>query len=225
MGRTDTNGCRRYDRSVATTRFSASAGTAVSGHDAVCDPDRCPCDDGECTLSRYVRTTSEASGDGHHTLEETERAVADRLTGLPIDMDSMAAVSNIYRAANAVRNHLERTVLAPHELTWTGWVVLWVVWIWGDIETRHVAAEAGISKGTLTGVVGTLENRGLLKRRTHPDDARRVLVALTPKGRKLMTTLFPLFNAEEAFVTSGLTKAETSTVARSLRKVVTQVDG
>jgi len=83
----------------------------------------------------------------------------------------MAAVSNIYRAANAVRNHLERTVLAPHELTWTGWVVLWVVWIWGDIESRHVAAEAGISKGTLTGVQNTLISRGLIKRRVHPDDA------------------------------------------------------
>ena len=44
-------------------------------------------------------------------------------------MSAMAAVSNVYRAANAVRNHLERTVLAPHGLTWTGWVVLWVIWI------------------------------------------------------------------------------------------------
>jgi DNA-binding MarR family transcriptional regulator len=189
-----------------------------------CDPGRCPCEDGACTLSKYVRTTAEASGDHHHTLAETERAVADRLSGLPIDMDSMAAVQNIYRAANTVRNHVERTVLAPHDLTWTGWVVLWVVWIWGDIETRHVAAEAGISKGTLTGVIGTLEKRGLLARRTHPDDARRVLVALTAKGRKLMITLFPKFNAEEAFVTSALSTAETTTLARSLRKVVAAVE-
>jgi DNA-binding MarR family transcriptional regulator len=185
-----------------------------------CDPDTCPCDDGACSLSRYVRATAEARGDGQHTLLETERQVAARLSGMNIDMDAMAAVSNVYRAANAVRNHLERTVLAPHDLTWTGWVVLWVVWIWGDLETRHVASEAGISKGTLTGVMSTLENRGLVKRRAHPDDARRVLLALTPKGKKLMTTLFPLFNAEEAFVTSGLSSAETTTIARALRKVV-----
>ncbi len=191
---------------------------------ADCDPSRCPCEDGACTLSKYVRTTADSNGDHHHTLAETERAVADRLSGLPIDMESMAAVQNIYRAANTVRNHVERTVLAPHDLTWTGWVVLWVVWIWGDIETRHVAAEAGISKGTLTGVVGTLEKRGLLTRRTHPDDARRVLVALTPKGRKLMVALFPKFNAEEAFVTSALSTSETTAMARSLRKVVSQVE-
>ena len=37
---------------------------------------------------------------------------------------------DIYRAAGSVRNHFERTVLQPHDLTWTAWVVLWVVWIW-----------------------------------------------------------------------------------------------
>ena len=191
---------------------------------ADCNPDHCPCDDGACALSRYVRATSDASGDAQ-VLLETERQVSERLAGLAIDMDAMAAVSNVYRAANAVRNHLERTVLAPHELTWTGWVVLWVVWIWGDAETRIVASVAGISKGTLTGVMTTLETRGLVERRTHPEDARRVLLGLTPKGKKLMATLFPLFNNEEAFVVNGLSAAETSALARSLRKVVMAAEG
>jgi MarR family transcriptional regulator, organic hydroperoxide resistance regulator len=84
---------------------------------------------------------------GQHTLTETDRAVAQRLSSTQIDMRAMAGVSNIYRAAGSVRHHFERTVLAPHDITWTAWVVLWVVWIWEDIETRHVAAEAGISKG------------------------------------------------------------------------------
>jgi DNA-binding MarR family transcriptional regulator len=203
-----------------------TTGQHRSGPDGegVCIPDNCPCEDGACTLSKYVRTTAEARAEGHHTLEETETAVAHLLAGMAVDMESMAAVQNIYRAANAVRKRLESTVLAPHDLTWTGWVVLWVVWIWGDIETRHVAAEAGISKGTLTGVIGTLEKRGLLKRRTHPDDARRVLVSLTPRGKKLMVVLFPKFNAEEAYVTDTLTTAEKATLARTLRKVALQVE-
>jgi DNA-binding MarR family transcriptional regulator len=179
-------------------------------------------------LSRYVRSTAAAAAegrdDGEHTLEATEQAVSERLRGMPIDMSAMAAVSNIYRAANAVRNHVERTVLAPHDLTWTGWVVLWVVWIWGDIESRHVASEAGISKGTLTGVANTLMNRGLLRRRVHPDDARRVLLSLTPKGQRLMTEVFPEFNAVEAAVTSQLSERELLAMARSLRVVVKQAE-
>ncbi len=153
-------------------------------------------------------------------MSATEAAVNERLAAMPLDMPAMAAVSSLYRAAGAIRNHFERTVLAPYNLTWTGWVVLWVVWIWEEIETRHVAAEAGISKGTLTGVAGTLEKRGLLQRRAHPEDARRVLVVLTPAGTKLMAELFPQFNNEEAYVVAPLSGDEKQVLATALRKVV-----
>jgi DNA-binding MarR family transcriptional regulator len=165
-----------------------------------------------------------AEGREGHTLAETERAVAERITGLHLDMAAMAAVQNLYRAANAVRNHLERTVLAPHQLTWTGWVVLWVVWIWDEIETRHVAVEAGISKGTLTGVVKTLEARGLLRRQTHPQDARRVLLSLTPGGSRLLQLLFPEFNAEESALTAALGDDARRQLAQLLRTVVTEAE-
>jgi DNA-binding MarR family transcriptional regulator len=174
-------------------------------------------------MTRYARHAGENPG-GQHTLEETERAVEQKLDALDIDLKATAAVSNVYRAAGAVRNHLERTVLAPHDLTWTSWVVLWVVWIWDEIETRHVADEAGISKGTLTGVANTLQTRRLLKRRVHPDDARRVLLSLTPSGRRLMDQLFPEFNAAEAFVLEELTATERDVLTKALRKVVLHVE-
>jgi DNA-binding MarR family transcriptional regulator len=165
-----------------------------------------------------------AGGGEHRTLAETEHAVGERLDGLVLDMTAMTVVQNLYRAAGAIRNHLERSVLGPHGLTWTGWVVLWVVWIWTEIEARHVAAEAGISKGTLTGVLSTLESRGLLARRTHPDDARRVLVALTERGERLMRELFPLFNGQEAVVTAPLAPDERLQLAELLRTVVRGLD-
>jgi len=146
--------------------------------------------------------------------------VSERLASMPLDMPAMTAVSNLYRAAGAIRNHFEHTVLAPYNLTWTGWVVLWVVWIWEEIETRHVAAEAGISKGTLTGVAGTLEKRGLLERRTHPDDGRRVLLRLSPAGVQLMTELFPVFNKQETRVVESLNPEEVRVLAGALRKIV-----
>ena len=151
--------------------------------------------------------------------------MSKRLAGMALDMPAMAAVSNVYRAAGALRNHFERTVLAPHNLTWTGWVVLWVVWIWEEIETRHVAAEAGISKGTLTGVAGTLEKRGLVARRAHPADARRVLLRLTPAGHALMAELFPQFNKQEAFAVDSLSADELRVLAAALRKVVVGLEG
>ena len=195
------------------------------GDDAECHPERCPCTDGNCTLSRTARAAAPAADpQDYRTLSATEAAVSGRLAAMTLDMPAMAAVSNVYRAAGAIRNHFEHTVLAPSGLTWTGWVVLWVVWIWQEIETRHVAAEAGISKGTLTGVAGTLEKRGLLARRAHPDDGRRVLLHLTPSGLQLMTELFPLFNKQEALVVESLSADEIKMLAVALRKIVVDLE-
>ena len=138
---------------------------------------------------------------GPHTLAETERQVEARLGDLTLDFEAMAVVSNLFRAANAVRNHLERTVLAPADLTWTAFVVLWVVWIWDRVETRTIATEGGFSKATLSGVLTTLENRGLVERSRSKADGRLVDVSLTAEGRKLMRGLFPKFNAEEREIT------------------------
>ncbi|MDH6605335.1 DNA-binding MarR family transcriptional regulator [Streptomyces sp. SAI-208] len=161
---------------------------------------------------------------GQRSITQAEKLAAEKLGGFPIRRDQMAAVANIYRAASAVRQHLENSVLRGSDLTWTAFVVLWVVWVWGESETRHVAEEAGISKGTLTGVSRTLESRGLLSRAGHPTDGRLVLLRLTDEGEELMRRVFPAFNEEEAFVTAGLSDAECQGLAEGLRQVVLQVE-
>jgi MarR family transcriptional regulator, organic hydroperoxide resistance regulator len=161
---------------------------------------------------------------GHRSLAEAEKLVEAKLGGIPLRREQMAVVANIYRAASAVRQHLENSVLRSCDLTWTAFVVLWVVWIWREPETRHAAEEAGISKGTLTGVARTLESRGLLKRTGHPDDGRLVVLSLTEEGEKLMERIFPAFNEEEAFVAGGLSDEECRRVADGLRSVVLQVE-
>ena len=161
---------------------------------------------------------------GAHTLARTERQVSDRLKGMTIDFKAMAVTSNLFRAATAVRNHLERSVLAPHDLSWTAFVVLWVVWIWEPIETRQIAAEGGFSKATLTGVLSTLENRKLAVRKKSSSDGRLVLVELTPAGRKLMKELFPEFNAQEQFVAKALEASLQDATADALRKITANIE-
>ncbi|MEU8248089.1 MarR family transcriptional regulator [Nonomuraea sp. NPDC048916] len=160
----------------------------------------------------------------HYSLSETEEAVKRRLGDIAVRRDALAAVSNIYRAASAVRQHLENSALRPAGLTWSAFVVLWVVWIWEEIETRHAASEAGISKGTLTGIIKTLESRDLVERRQHPDDGRRALLRLTPEGLSLMERLFPAFNDEEAFVVEELKPEEALHLADTLRRIVTHLE-
>src|SRR6185312_1952701 len=71
-------------------------------------------------------------------------------------------------------------------------------------ETRRAADNAAISKATLTGVVKTLESRGLIARRVSDTDRRLVNLELTPSGVALMKELYPAFNAAEAEIVSRL---------------------
>src|SRR5579863_2919085 len=157
-------------------------------------------------------------------LVRAEHDIRNRIGDQHLDFAAMAAVSNIYRAANVIRNHLERQILAGEDLSWAAFTVLFVLWIWGDQQTRHLADEAGVTKGTLTGVLKTLEKRGLTRRRAHDDDGRLVLVALEPKGLKVIERLFPDFNKGEAEVSAVLTEDEKSQLASLLRKMIRSVE-
>jgi MarR family transcriptional regulator, organic hydroperoxide resistance regulator len=157
-------------------------------------------------------------------LVQAEQDIRKQIGDYPLDFAAMAAVSNIYRAANAIRNHMERDVLASEDLSWAAFTVLFVLWIWGDQQTRHLAAEAGVTKGTLTGVLKTLEKRDLAQRRGHDEDGRLVMVTLRPHGRSVIERLFPAFNAGETHVSSALTPDEKEQLAFLLRKIIRSVE-
>jgi DNA-binding MarR family transcriptional regulator len=153
-------------------------------------------------------------------VSQAERDIRARLDDHDLDFTAMSAVSNIYRAGSGVRNHMERELLARYDLSWVAFTVLWVLWIWGEQETGHVAAEAGITKGTLTGVMKTLQARRLIRRLPHRDDRRRVSIGLSKAGERLIERLFPEFNRHETLAVSALTDAEQLELARLLRLVL-----
>ena len=150
--------------------------------------------------------------------------MSDHVGRLELDFPAANAVSSLYRAANAVRNHLTSNVLREHDLTWTGFVVLWVVRSWDGMETRHAAQSAGVSKATLTGVVRTLESRGWITRNGDTRDRRLVHLQLTDAGAKLMQELYPAFNAVESEVISVLSERDVASLTRNLRTIVTTVE-
>jgi DNA-binding MarR family transcriptional regulator len=152
-----------------------------------------------------------------------ERKILEELGHLPLDFRAMWAISNVFRSSTALRRHLESTVLAPDRLSWTAFTALWVLWIWGEMESRDFAAAVGISRPTATGVLSTLQRRRLVRRRKAAEDGRVVIVSLTPSGRRKIEGLFPRFNAEEASVASALTAEEQEQVAAMLRSLFRRV--
>lgn len=76
-----------------------------------------------------------------------------------------------------------------------------------------------VTRGTVTGLVDTLEKEGRLRRRPNPDDRRSVLVELTDDGlaliREVMDRLFPA----QAEMTDTLSAREKETLIRLLGKL------
>jgi DNA-binding MarR family transcriptional regulator len=153
-----------------------------------------------------------------------ERKILEGLGHLPLDFRAMWAISNVFRSSTALRRHLEATVLAPDRLSWTAFTALWVLWIWGEMESRDFASAVGISRPTATGVLSTLQRRRFVRRKQAAEDGRGVLVSLTPSGRRRIEELFPRFNAEEARVASVLPGEDQDRLATLLRELLAGVD-
>ena len=124
------------------------------------------------------------------------------------------------RAAGAVRRHVEQTALREADLSWTGFTVLWTLWLHGPHESRDVAAEVGVSRATLSGVAATLERRGLLDRHPGEADRRLAVFALTDAGTRLVDALVPGVHAQEAAAVACLDEAEAVALGALLRRVV-----
>ena len=56
----------------------------------------------------------------------------------------------------------------------------------GEIPATRLATEMGIRGPTMTGLLDTLEESELVRRRPSPDDRRVTLLSFTPKGRRLL---------------------------------------
>ena len=156
---------------------------------------------------------------------KAELDIEARLRDAGRDFPSMHAIANIYRAAAEVRRNAERDVLAMENLSWGGFTILWVLWIWGSMETNLLATECDLAKGTLTGMLGTLGKRGLIERARMDRDRRRVIVSLTPTGTSTIERVAPAFNDFEAKMTVCLDDGQKNSLSELLRVVIHNANG
>ncbi|OJW77838.1 MarR family transcriptional regulator [Thiobacillus sp. 65-1402] len=74
-----------------------------------------------------------------------------------------------------------------------------------------------ITKGTLTGVVDRLADRGWVERTAHDSDRRCQIIRLTPAGEALFARVFPAHMAHLAACFTGTSAAEHKRVQTALR--------
>ena len=103
-------------------------------------------------------------------------------------------------------------------------MTLWCLWIYGELETRRLAAEAGVAKSTLSSILNMLEGRKLVRRRANELERRLVIVNLTATGAELISSIFPKFNAEETRIVSRLSSKQMQAATEAIRLILATID-
>lgn len=127
---------------------------------------------------------------------------------------------NYARATDQMLGELNRRLKADYDLSISAANVLAIIDGAGEPITPGVIAErAIIAAASTTSVLDTLERRGLVERRPHPTDRRKLLIDLTPTGRSTVDHILPGIHRLEQEVMGALTIEERQDMLRLIAKV------
>ncbi len=88
-------------------------------------------------------------------------------------------------AASLAMTKLYKPLLAPLGLTYPQYLVMLVLWEGDGITVSQLGERLALDSGTLTPLLKRLEAGQLIQRLRDTTDERRVLLRLTPAGRKI----------------------------------------
>jgi len=101
-------------------------------------------------------------------------------------------VFELINTLNKKYEKIQRENIQKLELTPTQLFILRELWRLDGQQFKDIAEICNCSRSTITGVVDTMEKKGLVFRDSNPDDRRSLLVKLTKKGKNLKIETPPL---------------------------------
>lgn len=97
-----------------------------------------------------------------------------------------------------------RPILTHFGLTEQQWRIMRALNAHQQLESREIGDLCQILSPSLAGMLARMEHLGLLSRHRVTDDLRRRLVRLTPKGKRLVSAIAPLIEAQYRHIESAL---------------------
>jgi DNA-binding MarR family transcriptional regulator len=125
----------------------------------------------------------------------------------------------LHRVTNAVVYDLESTVHRPAGWSWSAFRAVFTLWISGPLEPSRLAESSGMSRQAVSSLAKTLEQDGLVERRTTPRDARSVVLSLTDVGTERIERVFADHNRREGEWAGVLAPDERDTLTHLLAKL------
>ncbi|MBR1417991.1 MAG: MarR family transcriptional regulator [Synergistaceae bacterium] len=115
-------------------------------------------------------------------------------------------------------------ILEPHGLTLTQYKVLKFLLInpQGTIRQVDIEEHFYISNPTVTRVLQNLEKKGMIERRSNPNDNRSKVICLTEQAKSMADLLYKLGDELEERITGNLTQKDKQDLLRLLKKILSR---
>jgi DNA-binding MarR family transcriptional regulator len=124
----------------------------------------------------------------------------------------------------AIRSRLD-DIMRPAGLTALQYTALTVLERHPDMSTAQLARNSFVTSQSMADMITALESRALIERNRDPADRRRLVVALTPEGRKLLDRYRDEVSEMEARMAAGLTPAQITRLRRGLHACHANLSG
>lgn len=137
----------------------------------------------------------------------------------PEHADQMAAVTSVMRVQQLLLGRIE-DALKPCGLTFAAYEALRLLAFTrtGALPMGKLGRRLMVHPASVTNVIGRLERRGLVERRTSTDDRRVVLAQITEAGRRLAEEATAVLH-DASFGLAGVPSDQIALVTTALRQI------
>ena len=112
-----------------------------------------------------------------------------------------------------------KPLLAREGFTEQQWRMMRVLYDYAPIQLAELCKLCCIHKVSMTRIVRTLIDRGLVSRERHCTDKRAYVVSLTPEGRALLDQMTPIANKIYRGIASDLGEEKTQQLLQLLKEL------
>ena len=162
------------------------------------------------------------------TADEVDRIAAAWAREQPdVDLSPLHVLSRVTRLARHL-DRARRAAFTEHGLEAGEFDVLAALRRGGppyEQSPGRLGAWTMVTSGTMTARLDKLEGRGLVSRRTDPDDGRAVIVALTPSGSDVVGAALASLLEQEHALLAPVSGPDQQRLADLLREILVPLDG
>ena len=132
-------------------------------------------------------------------------------------------VMNTVRTADLLIDRIG-SLVRPLGVSPAGGLILGLLRDHGPMSPSELGDRLIVTRSTITGVLHSLERRGLLRRTPHPTDRRSLVVEITEEGRRVLADVRRIVHRHEKGWMHELADADLKKLIRLLHRVQQSID-